>query len=447
MCYGATAPPSPHLTGNRPVALTQQVVGSRTPARVALLLSILLIGSATLFPTPGVDSESGLCLLCGSFGLTDFVLNAILFVPLGATLAAVGVPFRRCVLLAFAFTFTIELLQLSVIEGRDASLGDIAANTLGGAIGATLVARWERFVRPSPREARRLTIAAALAWLAVLALTAWAFQPDFPDGRYWVQMGNGLRDHSSFRGTVHSAQVNGRVMSVGRVRSPEFLHEELRRDGLRIELALTPDRLDPWVAPLFVLATGRREEIAIVSQHRNALVFNGQTQAAIVGLRGPHVMLPDAFSPDSARGPLRVTVAHHPAAISLAVSGEGHVWSATIRYGPELGWILLFPGEVWLGERDPLIGILSAMWIAALALPITFWSVRTDDRCRVARGIAIGLPIVVAGLLLIPFASGLRIASPAAWTGATAAIVAGALLARRITRTVHREPIATPIAD
>jgi glycopeptide antibiotics resistance protein len=73
-------------------------------------------------------------------GLSDFVGNIALFVPLGLLIPLIWPQLRSLTpvaVIAAGSSATIELLQL-VIPGRSPSLQDIALNTLGAVIGAIL---------------------------------------------------------------------------------------------------------------------------------------------------------------------------------------------------------------------------------------------------------------------------------------------------------------------
>ncbi|HET7241044.1 MAG TPA: VanZ family protein, partial [Gemmatimonadales bacterium] len=61
----------------------------------------------------------------------DVFLNLLLFVPLGAGLRLAGWRWRSVVLGAALVSFTVELLQYTVVTGRDASLSDLLTNTTG----------------------------------------------------------------------------------------------------------------------------------------------------------------------------------------------------------------------------------------------------------------------------------------------------------------------------
>ncbi len=140
---------------------------------LVLVLSLAFIGLMTLLPAPEEAARAAAtpldCILCGDLGSVDFLLNILLFVPLGVGLGLAGFSWRRAVVLAGLLSAGIELLQMKFIPGRDASLGDILSNTLGGGLGALLAARWQDLVFPSPRRSRRLALlyAVVLVWIWV----------------------------------------------------------------------------------------------------------------------------------------------------------------------------------------------------------------------------------------------------------------------------------------
>src|SRR5262245_39466874 len=120
--------------------MRQHVIRNWAGAACALL-ALAAICVATLTPTPGTPSTSFWCIVCGDRGMLDFAANIVMFVPLGFALMLATERRWLSVIVCVATTFSVELLQVSVVAGRDASLGDLLANTLGGGIGITL-ARW-----------------------------------------------------------------------------------------------------------------------------------------------------------------------------------------------------------------------------------------------------------------------------------------------------------------
>jgi glycopeptide antibiotics resistance protein len=84
-----------------------------------------------------------------SYTAVEAGANVVLFIPLGALVLL----WRRewtwlhATLVAFATTALIETGQQVLRPERFASMSDIVANTLGGAVGALLVVGWRRLRR------------------------------------------------------------------------------------------------------------------------------------------------------------------------------------------------------------------------------------------------------------------------------------------------------------
>ncbi|MDQ1598124.1 MAG: hypothetical protein QOI70_1548 [Microbacteriaceae bacterium] len=88
------------------------------------------------------------------YGTLEALANVAFFIPVGALLAAVF-PRRLlwvAVLLAIALSGLIETGQLLLLPARLASWGDIIANSIGGAVGAAIVAASRRHRSRSSRS-------------------------------------------------------------------------------------------------------------------------------------------------------------------------------------------------------------------------------------------------------------------------------------------------------
>ena len=116
----------------------------------AALLAILIV---TLYPTENTGGDRfRWCLLCRDQDEAGFLLNILLFVPLGVGLRALGLSILRCIALGAALTILIEMLQLHVVHGRFSELNDIVANTLGAVAGVLLIEIVQRALFSSREE-------------------------------------------------------------------------------------------------------------------------------------------------------------------------------------------------------------------------------------------------------------------------------------------------------
>ena len=123
-----------------------------------------LVLLSTLWPSHGSTASGGpfFCLLCGTRGLADAILNLILFIPFGA-----GVALLKGTVWGLAssalLSSCVEAAQ-TVIPGRFPTLGDVVFNTLGGGLGVLLVRASRRPLRSRLSESMKVrTLAALLA--------------------------------------------------------------------------------------------------------------------------------------------------------------------------------------------------------------------------------------------------------------------------------------------
>src|SRR2546430_13460067 len=145
---------------------------------------LAVIAMATLRPLPGQPTMLlTTCIACGDHGVADFHLNVLLFVPLGAALGLVGKRVPRAALWGALLSIAIEVAQLYT-PGRDSSIGDVIANTIGTAAGAMLLTASPGWWFPV-HAGRRSHLAAAVA-IALCFFTGVVLTPAFPEeSRYY----------------------------------------------------------------------------------------------------------------------------------------------------------------------------------------------------------------------------------------------------------------------
>lgn len=124
----------------------------RPVSAVLLLLCLFFVGLIVLWPTP-VDSgskgtllrvlnwlhEHGLPEFVG-YNAVEFTANVVMFVPLGLFAAVACGPGRWWIALIAcpALSIIIESIQAAALPGRFATVGDVVANSAGGAAGALI---------------------------------------------------------------------------------------------------------------------------------------------------------------------------------------------------------------------------------------------------------------------------------------------------------------------
>jgi hypothetical protein len=141
--------------GGRPGSVVAALI-----AAVALAISLAGIAELTLFGSAGLGAQQRLQLdpVLGAWGWAGIawrpvIDNVTLFVPLGASLAALWCRRGWVSLLALvvAVSVGVETFQWWFPTGRIANSADVIANSAGGALGIVLA----RALRACPRPGRR----------------------------------------------------------------------------------------------------------------------------------------------------------------------------------------------------------------------------------------------------------------------------------------------------
>ena len=418
---------------------------ARIAAPTLAALAFLAICVATLTPSGGVTTLDFWCIACGEFGGVDVVANIVMFLPLGFALALATNRPRLTFALCVATTLMVELLQISIVPGRDASLNDLLANALGGLLGVVVAANWQTLVRPDPRPGSRLTVSWAALVAVVLIGTSWGLRPSFIPISLWIQRVPDRQSYEPFTGKLLSFDVDG-----------INLPDPFPGRALRVFDHLARDT---WTATAVVDTRGLRPTRSIVvrvSEEFTSLVWIDQigwnvtclqkTRSGDFRFRSPRASLTDALRPaDAQHSTAKLRCSRRHGALHVDVEQGGRTKAYDMALTPSLGWALLSPFSI---EFDDRYRVASALWLAALVFPLGYWwsSARVARRpsaerrpIRALGGLA-SLAVVVAlvgGLVLAPRAFAIATASWWEWA-VTAGALATGVLAHRFVQ--HRRP-------
>ena len=396
------------------------------------------------------------CMACGQLGGVDVVANIIMFTPVGFTLAVAmnrrWVPLAICVLT----TVLIEMLQIKVVPGRDASFSDIVANSLGGLVGVELAVRRHRYLWPDPRAARRLTLMWCGVYAAICGATAWGLRPAFVPRSLWVQWDPPRAGYLPFTGRILAFDINSIDLPSGFPRASLGLDKRLMSDNWLATATISREALRPRPSVVIRISEEVTQPFAL-EQLDWDLTCLQKTKAAELRLRSPRVALRDAFrEPTGADSDTLYLVCQHRdrSLVAAAHAGHGEPREEVLRLSPSIGWNLLSPFDIPLSTRTRWIGVL---WLLALMLPAGYWWAATfDGRSRSAHDKRLFAMLAVSataslvlGLAIAPAIA--RTASGAWWEWAAAvAGIGSGWLARRLAMGVlpaiiraHRPTIAT----
>ena len=208
-------------------------------------------------------------------------------------------------LLGAGLSLAIEVSQYFAIAGRDASLSDLITNTLGTAVGALLAGSWRAWMVPGPRTARLLAAATALTWLMQVAVTGAAVRPALPATVYWGQRAADLAQFDTFPGRLLDARVGAHSLPSHRLPNSAEVRRSLMA-GEPLTAVAEPAGATRGLAPLASIFDDGQQEIAVLGQWNEDLVFRLRSLALSLELRPPAVRLPWAFRARGRRDANRV---------------------------------------------------------------------------------------------------------------------------------------------
>jgi hypothetical protein len=414
--------------------------------------ALVWLAAMTLTPQPemagAVAATSPWCLVCGDTGLVDTLLNVVLFVPYGIALALAGTPRRRTLALVLATTLLIELLQMKVVPGRDASLGDVLTNCAGGVLGAWLAGQWRLFVAPRAVGARRLALLATAAWLGLTTVVGWLEERVVPNQEYIVRYGAAVPGHDAFTGRVLGAAINGWPVDSGHMRDYVPYMLELQHDSARFEIRIAAGAPTRRAARIADLGTGFPEPhgVLILEQRGRDAIFQWRMRTQEFHLRSPAMRLPDALA--AAPGDtltLAGAYGHDRLWLTAALAGRpAAARSIAVPLSPSWSWAMLLPFEY---EFGPEVYGLTALWLACLLFLPGYWAGRADGE-RGGRGTALAVAAGIAvGLAGVPLAVTLPAVAWTEWAGALAGGLLGYITGVRSLGWFDRPTAAPLLAD
>ena len=404
-------------------------VRSRVPGALVTGVALVTIASLTLYPVPETRALPLFCIICGQFGGVDFVLNIALFVPLGVGCALLGFSARTSLLIGFVVTLVIEGLQWRVISGRDASFGDLLANSTGALLGAWLVPVAARWIRVTGRDAIPVLRASAIMVAAIIMGSAFFLAPAPPPDRQWVLWTASRPYMDPFPGTLRRASVNGREVIGGDPIPPGLLaagtHRETRIEAVASGVGGNTRRK----AHIIASATPTLEEGFFLGQWKDAVIFRTYTIGSGFRLRPLLGRLPVALAvhPRAADSTAVITATSDRRAITVAVDRERR-YESVLRRTVGLAWTLLLPWDIAI---DAAWWPAIVLFVGVLVLPVGYLASRarhpgTPDEAGTWQPLW-PLLLVLASIALAPFIAGIAASGVAEWSGAIAGILIGAV--------------------
>jgi hypothetical protein len=399
------------------------------PSGWLLLISLLMISGATLLPSSDFTVMPGVCLVCGSRGLADAVLNTLLFLPLGIALGWRTRPSLLPLAVPLLLSSGIEIAQV-FIPGRDGSLGDILFNGLGGAIGVLSGWSSNRVALMSDRTAGRAGLACGAIVPLVFLLTAWLLEPVLPDSQYFSQWAPNLPEHIPYGGKVEDAAIGDISLPAGRLADSDTVRHLLVAGApLRITGVAGPPPASPGA--MYAIYDDSQREIIFVGHGGADLLVRLYRRSNVFKLDAPDIRWTNGFSSIKAGDPVNVAVWREGEAACLSVGlndgQEDRSVSPEQRCGLGetigRGWSLLAYPEALAHST----WLLDMAWMWFLFVPIGIWTRQTPA------GRA-GIILAVMGLVGVPAATQLLATPPYLYVAGGGGWLAGLALQKLMNR-------------
>jgi hypothetical protein len=355
------------------------MTGNRRVGSVAVVVALVIIGGTTLQPIPSQAIHSAatpfFCFPCGDAGVADFILNVLLFVPLGFSLGLLGLACSTAIGISLALTGAIEALQYIAIMGRDASMADIAANGLGGTLGWFIVSsRWHRLLtlRELPRAAFGVSLALVVA---ATGMTVALIQPSLPGGTWYGQWAIDPPEEGWFTGKVIHAELGNQRLPHWRIPDSERRHRDLGNGAIRLSAMVVSGDPSEEGARILSLATGTTRFLSMGQRGRD-LTFGVRLKASDLWLHSPRFRAPGLL-PAVAGDTVALTGVLDRGVASLSVETKDQEKHFQVRLSAFDGWTLFAPVPL---SGAPIVFMLTLGWIAALFLPVGWFSVSQSTR-------------------------------------------------------------------
>jgi hypothetical protein len=172
------------------------------------------------------------------------------------------------------------------------------------------------------------------------------------------------------------------------------------------------------LSPLLSINDWARE-ILMLGVDGEDVVYRVRTRAVAVGLDSPELRVRGALHDVRPGDGLRIVV--RPARAGACVEVNDHL-ACGVGFTAGMGWAILAYGQ---GVSPLVHGVLNALWLAGLALPVGYWARTRGDWILALAWAIVGLLVVADVTELVP-------TPPSELAGALAGLLAGLGLRHRL---------------
>ena len=348
---------------------------------------LVAVAAVTLRPTTGPARQLSVCLACGEFGLSELLLNVLLFMPLGVLVArsrevtrharGASRPLRDALLLGAFLSLAIEMVQWIAGIGRVSALGDLLANASGALIGSALYRHRLLLWAPHGTWRRRLIA----GWLVVIGLNLafgyWSSTPWLPEGRWYLQR-TPLRPWSDvYAGELEFAGIGAVDVPSDRIRDTALINGVRRGDHAIVAVERIGPPTERLAYVLRLVEADRGLEVFSLARVGDDAVLHTLTNAARVRAASVSLRVVDAYR--------RGTEAQRSSKIWLG-RREPHAVQSISEYGRPAAsalraWAAFLPRPIAM--RPQTLRALDGLHGLILAAPLLIWLVPSLRRSQI----------------------------------------------------------------
>jgi len=372
-------------------------------ATAATTASLIIIAFFTLGPgDPGEPLVPVTCVRCGSVWLTDLTANVVLFIPFGVAATLSRLRPWRVMLIGFAVSLGVETWQFLGVAGRDATLADVLANTLGSLLGALGAPSLRASVNPEPARAHALVVASGLLIVATAVSVSPLLGPTRPAAPLYLQIEPDNEGPRPAPTRVSAVTLNGtRVVGVGRLPRSLDVRGALQRKRFILETRIHDAPVGRGLTVLVRVTPPLVAAVAEVGVSPDEWYGGTGLRGEDFGLRGLRMSVPrERNGSDSVllsverTGPLLQLRARTPK------GGSSRMLELSVL---DL-WVPFMPFRTTVGERPLPMSVALAFVVPAI---LGWWAGLARNHVDFgivigALGVAATCPILTAGLAAPP---------------------------------------------
>jgi VanZ like family len=300
------------------------------------------------------------CVICGTRGSADAILNLLMFMPLGLALGHSRRPLLRAAAVGLAISMVIEMCQM-VVPGRHSSAADLLWNSAGATAGAAFLMALQRLTRGSVGWGGPWTggfLAAALLSAGIL------LAPGPTRDDYFGQWTPDLGRMPQYDGSIVQARFNGEPFPPGGLMQQPPPHRDLLKGDWSLDGLLSIGSPTAAVSPILSIYDGHQREVLLLGVHGDDLVFRESTLATLLRFDTPDVRIFGAFGSLARGDTVGISVYRAGGTTCLGLST---LRRCGLGVTPGRTWGLLLYLE---GPTESARIALDVLWLVALFFPI-----------------------------------------------------------------------------